>query len=155
MKKLKIILFLFSLFSFICYSQDCSDYSKLADCRKSYKRHYNIYLQPKNATIGINDTLTYNIVFYGNRDYIVSFCAAQINHPINVRLLQPETGLELYDNATDNYCETFGVGFYNTQNLILEVTLMADKPDKDKLESKYKVCIGMILQWKKIFYKIE
>ena len=155
MKKFIIILFLSGFFSDFFYSQDCNDYSKFADCRRSIKRHYNMYLQPKNASIGINDTLTYNVVFYGNRDYIISFCADQIYYPINIRLLQPETRMELYDNTADNYCVSIGVGFYNTQNVIIEATFLATNLNKDKITSKDKLCVGMTMQWKKIFKNIE
>jgi hypothetical protein len=155
MKKFKIILLLFNLFAVICFSQDCNDYHHWADCRKSIKRNYSIYMEPKSTTFGIKDTMRYNVVFYGNRDYIITFCTDQMYYPINIRLLQPGTREELYDNATDDYCESFGVGFYNTQNLILEVVLLADKLDKDKIKSNDKVCVGMQMQYKKIFTKQE
>jgi|GEM_PF-1072154 len=157
-KKFKIFLFLFSLFSIISYSQDCGDYynyHKWVNCTKTIKRNYKIYTQPKNTRIGINDTLTYNIVFNGNRDYIISFCADQIYYPISIRLLQPETGIELYDNATDDYVSSIGVGFYKTQNLLIVITSMADKLAKDKIKGDDGTCVGMIMQWKKIFNKIE
>ena len=112
-----------------------------------------IYMQPKHTKVGINDTLTYNVVFYGGRDYIISFCTDQIYYPINIRLLQPETRKVLYDNATDDYLESIGVGVYNTQNLVLEVILMANKLGKEKIKSNDQVCLGMILQWKKLLSK--
>jgi len=110
-------------------------------------------MQPKHTKVGINDTLTYNVVFYGGRDYIISFCTDQIYYPINIRLLQPETRKVLYDNATDDYLESIGVGVYNTQNLVLEVILMANKLGKEKIKSNDQVCLGMILQWKKLLSK--
>jgi hypothetical protein len=70
---------------------------------------------------------------------------------MNIKLFQPESKKELYDNATDDYCSSIGVGFYNTQNIIIEVTFLADKVGINRKESKENVCTGMIMQWKKIF----
>ncbi len=153
MKKLIIIFFVISIFSSIFYSQDCNDhnYYKWTSCNKTLKRSYKIYMQPKRTNIDLNDTLTYNIVFNSNSDYIISFCADQIYYPINIKLFQPESKKELYDNATDDYCTSIGVGFYNTQNVILEVTFLADRLGNSRKERNENVCVGMILQWKKIF----
>ena len=155
MKKFKILFILIGLISINCFSQDCSDFQKLSKCKIKIIKNCKIYMQHKNAAIGINDTLTYNIVFYGNRDYIISFCADQKYYPLNIRLLQPETNEEIYDNAKDDYCGSIGVGFYNTQNLIIEVTLLADELDKDRIKSNEKVCVGLDMQWKKIFANLK
>jgi len=158
MKKIKVILFIISLFSSISYSQDCTEsfnYYKYVNCSKCIDRNYNIYAEPKNIEIGINDTLKYNIMLYGNRDYIVSFCANELYYPIHIKLLSQETKQVIYDNALDGYIESIGVGFYNNQNLTVEVTLLANDIGKERKDIKEKICVGMILQWKKISYKIE
>ena len=154
MKKIKIIILLFVFFSGICYSQDCGNFLQWSELNKSNRRNYSKYLEPKSATIGIKDTLRYNIVFYGNRDYVITFAADHLYYPINIRLLIPGTRDVIYDNATDDYCVSFGVGFYNTQNLIIEATLLADQV-KDKIKNNDNVCVIMQLQFKKIFSKKE
>lgn len=148
MKKYKIILFLFSFFSIISYSQDCNYYSAMANCRIIMHRDYKIYLKSQYTTIGINDTLTYNIVFNGQRDYVITLCADQEFYSINIKLLQPETRKVLYDNAKDDYFESLGIGFNNTQNMILKVTLLAKKNGKVKINRKEKACVSLSMQWK-------
>ena len=118
------------------------------NCRIIMHRDYKIYLHPKYTTIGINDTLTYNIVFNGQRDYVITLCTDQEFYPINIKLLQPSTNKELYDNAKDDYIESLGIGFDNTQNLILKVILLAKKNGKDKINRKEKACVSLSLQWK-------
>jgi len=148
MKKLIIILFIYTLYSNTCNSQDCIYAHEWADCRSSINDKYKIYVQPRNSEIDINDTLSYVVVFYGKRDYIISFCADLMYYPLNIRLLQYDTKKELYNNATDKYCVTFNIEFYNTQNLILEVSLLADKTGKERIKKKDKICIGLIMQYK-------
>jgi hypothetical protein len=106
-------------------------------------RDYKIYLHPKYTTIGINDTLTYNIVFNGKSDYVITLCTNQKFYPINIKLLQPVTGKELFDNAKDGYIESLGIGFDNTQNIILKVVLLAKKMAKArylKMKKHASVC---------------
>jgi len=112
-------------------------------------------MQHKTAEIGIHDTLIYNVAFSANRDYIISFCTDQLYYPIHIRLLQPGTGKELYNNASDDYNESMVISLYNAQSIILEVKLMAKKLDKDRMKSKEKVCVGLDMQWKKIFPNLE
>lgn len=152
MKKYKIILFLLILFLASNHSQECSEYfnySKFVNCRKCLSNYYKIYMLPKHLSVGINDTLIYNIVFSGNRDYVISFCADQRYYPLNIRLFDPETRKKIYDNASSDYKESIKVGIHNSHNLIIEVSFLADQYSRDKIINK-NVCLGMILQWRKL-----
>lgn len=156
MKNIKFILILFILLSIKSIGQDCNDFfnfSKYTNCNKCVKANYKIYLQPKHTNIKLKDTLTYNIVFYGGRDYVISFCADQQYYPLHIQLLSPETRIVLYDNVVDYYLESIPVGIYNTQNIILKVSLLAEKLDEKKKIYTNEVCVGMVLQWKKILSK--
>ncbi len=153
--RFKVILFLLSYFSVISYGQDCSDFENSTNCKVIIIKNYAIFLQHKNAAVNINDTLIYEITFSGNRDYILSFCANHNYYPLNIRLLQSTTKKELYNNASDNFNESITMTLYNTQNIILEVILMADKIDKNRIKSDDKICIGLDMQWKKIFPDLD
>jgi hypothetical protein len=107
-------------------------------------------LQHKNRSFGINDTISYNITFYGNRDYILSFCADQNYYPLNIRLLQPGSGKELYNNENHNYIESILITLYNTQNIIINVRSINDKVNKDSMINT-RVCVGLDMQYKNIF----
>jgi hypothetical protein len=136
----------------ICsYSQDCSNFENLANCEVKIIKNYAIYLQHKNTAINVNDTLIYEIPFFGNSDYILSFCANRNYYPLNIKLLQSVSKQELYNNSFDNFNESISMTLYNTQNIILEVILMADKIGKNRIKIEDKVCIGLDMQCKKIF----
>jgi hypothetical protein len=144
MKKNIFILLIFSLHSFYCFSQT----DRWADCKPIIK-NYNIYLQPKSIPIDLNKILSFHVVFEGNRDYIISFCVSNLYYPVHVRLLKLETGEEIYDNAKDNYPITIGVGIANTQSLIIEITLLANKLSRSERRNNDKVYVGLFMNWKK------
>lgn len=143
---------LFFLVSINSIGQDCDRFNRWAECRPRIN-DYTIYLQPKSIAIGINDTLTFNVVFEGNRDYILSFCANKLYSPIHVKLLNLGTRKLIYDNATDDYPESIGIGFYKTQTIIVKISLMADLLGDEKLDRYDIVCVGMIMHWRKISSK--
>jgi len=156
MKKIKFILILFILFSAKAFSQECDDYynyPKFTNCRACINSHYKIYLKPKHVLINLTDTLTYNVVFNGGRDYVISFCADQLYYPLHIRILNPKTREVLYDNVTDKYIEYIGVGILYTQTLVLELILKPLKSKEALINKEDKVCVGLILQWKKILSK--
>jgi len=156
MKKITSTLILFCLFSAFCYSQECSDYhnnSKFVNCRKCINSNYRIYIKQKHVQINLKDTLTYNVVLNGGRDYIISFCADQLYYPLHIRLLNPKTKEVLYDNSKDDYIPSIGVGILYTQNLILELILEPLKSKQHLIKPDDKICVGMILQWKKLLSK--
>lgn len=150
MKKFNIVLLIFTLLSLNSFSQKCAKFEQWGDCRTIIK-DYSTYLQPQRISIGINDTLNFNIVFEGNKDYILSFCAKNIYYPIKVRMLKSETKEELYNNSVDDYPTSIGFGFYRTQSLIIEISLIANKLGIYKEQSKDTVCVGMIMHCKRIF----
>ncbi|RPH31862.1 MAG: hypothetical protein EHM93_11790 [Bacteroidales bacterium] len=149
MIKIKFILLLLGLSSINAFGQDCSKFNRWAECRPRIN-HYQTYLQPKSIAVGINDTLTFNIVFEGNRDYIISFCANKLYYPIHIRLLKFDTKEEIYDNAADNYCVSIGIGFYKTQNLIVEISFLSELLGDKKYRMTDLVCVGMIMHWTRI-----
>ena len=152
MQKYKIIFFLICLLSASGESQVCNDYnnySQFINCRKCINSYYKIYMEPKHNSVAVDDTLKYNIVFQGNRDYIISFCADQIFYPLNIRLFEPDTKKKLYDNASGDYKQSIKVGITNTQNLLIEVIFLANQVNKEK-EINKSACVSTILQWRKL-----
>ncbi len=152
MNKYKIIFFFIGFLSASGQSQVCNDYnnySQFVNCRKCINSYYKIYMKPKHTLVAIDDTLKYNVVFQGNRDYIISFCADQMFYPLNIRLSEPETRKKLYDNASGDYKESIKVGINNTQNILIEVIFLADQVSKDKT-IKRNACVSIILQWRKL-----
>ena len=113
------------------------------DIQKGYK----IYSQSKSATISVSDTIEFNAVFYGQKDYIFTFCTDKKLYPVNYRLLDPDTGEILYNNADDRYIESLGIGFDVTRGLTIQVNVLGELSDPDELKG-YSGCVGALFQYK-------
>lgn len=149
MKIIRIIILLgmCSLPGLIARSQECVTYHEVGDCIMDRNKAYKIYSQSRSAVISATDTVEFNIVFYGQKDYICSFCTHQKFYPVNFRLLDPDTREVLYDNKDDNYIESLGVGFDVTKTLIIQVNVLARKATPEEIKD-YLSCIGLLLQYK-------
>ena len=57
-------------------AQDCVDYHKLGDCMMDRQKGYKLYSQSKSVGMSPIDTVEFNVVFYGQKDYKTrsSFC---------------------------------------------------------------------------------
>jgi hypothetical protein len=129
------------------FGQDCVDYHRSAGCNMDRQRGYKIYSQSKSAVITVKDTIEFNIVFYGQKDYIFSFCTRQDLYPIHFRLIDPASRDVLYDNANDRYIESLGIGFDTTRSLAVQITVLADKARQAELEDDVG-CIGLLMQYR-------
>jgi hypothetical protein len=148
MKTTRCCLFGLLLFSATAlFAQDCVDYYNAAGCNLDRQRGYKIYSQSKSATISVADTIEFNIVFYGQKEYIFSFCTRQDLYPINFRLVDPDTKNVLYDNANDRYIESLGIGFDATRSLAVQINVLADKTPVPEQEDGV-ACIGLLLQYR-------
>ena len=52
-----------------------------------------------------------NVVFYGQKDYILSFCTHRKLYPVHFVLIDQQTQEVLYDNQEDEFLESLGLGF--------------------------------------------
>jgi len=129
------------------FAQSCVEYHKVGDCIMDRQRGFEIYSQSKSAPITAKDTIEFNIVFYGQKDYIFSFCTHRKFYPINFKILDAETREELYDNASDNYIESLGIGFDVTKSLVIQMHVLAREATEEEIED-YVSCIGLLLQYK-------
>ena len=128
-------------------SQECVDYHTLGDCSMDLRKDFEIYSQSKSAMISAKDTIEFNIVFYGRKDYIFSFCTHRKFYPIHFLLIDPDTGETLYDNKDDRYIESLGIGFDVTKNLIIRIDVLARKATEAEIE-EYLGCVGLLIQYK-------
>ena len=150
MKTIKNLI-IFAIFSFIVivqlWSQDCTNYHELGDCIMDRNKDFKIYSQSKSIAISPLDTVELNIVFYGQKDYIISFCTHRKFYPINFKLIDPDTREILYDNTQDRYIESLGVGFDVTKSLTIQVSVLARKATPEEIEG-YIGCLGLLLQYR-------
>ncbi len=141
---LALTLFLLPLSSI---AQDCVDYHLVGDCMLDRKREYKIYSQSKSISMSPLETVELNIIFYGQKDYILSFCTHKKMYPVHFVLIDPQTNLELFNNEDDYYIESVGIGFYATKPLTIRINLLARKATEEDIRD-YMVCLGLLIQFK-------
>jgi len=150
MNHIRYILFLTILCFFLPFttiSQSCDDHHKVGDCRYDLQRKYKLYSQSKSVSMSPLDTLELSIVFYGQKDYILSFCTHKKMYPIHFTLLDQQTGQILYDNEEDRYLESLGVGFDVTKTLIVKVDVLARESTEEQIKENLG-CLGLLIQYK-------
>jgi hypothetical protein len=110
-------------------------------------RSYKIYSQSKSVLITIHDTIELNIIFYGQKDYILSFCTDELLYPVHFWLIDPSTGEVLYDNAQDKFIDSLGLGFEVTKSIRIKMNALG-KTAVNKDLNKYTECAGLLIQYK-------
>jgi hypothetical protein len=128
-------------------AQDCVNYHELGDCMLDKQRGYKVYSQSKSVSMNPLDTVELNIVFYGQKDYILSFCAHKKMYPIHFTLVDPESRQVLYDNTNDRYIESLGVGFDVTKSITVTIQALARTSSENEVEHSVG-CVGLLIQYK-------
>jgi hypothetical protein len=141
------ILFLSAGFSSLLFSQPCEKFFKKGDCGMDIEKDYKIYSQSKSVAINLQDTIEFNIVFYGQKEYLFSFCTDKNLYPVHFRLIDPDTGELLYDNSDDRYLESLIIGFDVTRSLTIKIHVLGETSSRPDLEG-YTGCVGALFQYK-------
>ena len=141
---LTLALFLIPLGSF---AQDCVNYHDVGDCMLDKQKGFKVYSQSKSVSMSPLDTVELNIVFYGQKDYILSFCAHSKMYPIHFQLIDQGSKQVLYDNTNDRYIESIGLGFDVTKSLTIQLDVLARKASEEEIED-YTGCMGLLIQYK-------
>jgi len=146
-RQIQILFVLFLIAPLSVMAQDCVDYHKLGDCMMDRQKGYKIYSQSKSVGMSPIDTVEFNVIFYGQKDYIFSFCTHAKLYPVHFVLIDPDSGDVLYDNAKDRYIESLGIGFDVTKSLTIKVDVVARKASAEEIE-QYVGCLGLLIQYK-------
>ena len=141
---LSLVLIVLPLNSF---AQDCVDYHEIGDCMLDRQKGFKVYSQSKSVSMSPMDTVELNIVFYGQKDYILSFCAHKKMYPIHFLLVDPESRQVLYDNSNDRFIESLGLGFDVTKSLIIKIEALARISSEEEIENNLG-CVGLLIQYK-------
>ena len=128
-------------------SQDCGESYKKGDCKMDLHKGYKTFSQSRGFSVTPKDTVELSVVFYGQKDYILSFCTHHKFYPVHYKLIDHETGDVLYDNEKDNYIESLGVGFDVTKSLTLRVNVLAREATEDEIR-EYNSCLGLLIQYR-------
>ena len=145
--KLLITQFFLLGFSALLIGQDCESFFKQGDCHMDLQRGYKIYSQSKGVPITTRDTIEMNVVFYGQKDYVFTFCTGKELYPIHFEIIDPESGSLIYDNREDRYIESLGIGFDMTMNLKFRINVLAETNGAGG-QLDYSGCLGILFQYK-------
>lgn len=129
-------------------AQDCSDFHlrTRSDCAEFTYGEYKIYGQSKSALVELNNMVSLQVIFYGGKDYAISFCSDKKLYPIHFRLIEAETRKVIYDNEEDDYIPGVKFGVNDTKAIIIEATALG----KSKKSYEPVVgCLGIRINWKK------
>jgi hypothetical protein len=128
-------------------SQSCENHHTEGDCRYDIQKGFKIYSQSHSVTMSPLDTIELNVVFYGQKDYILSFCTHKKMYPIHFVLIDQQTMQVLYDNEEDKYLESIGLGFDVTKSLIIKVDVLARESSEEEIKGNLG-CLGLLIQYK-------
>lgn len=150
MKHIRYMQFLVLLFAIIpghLFAQNCENHHLEGDCQFDIERGYKVYSQSHSSSISALDSVEFNVVFYGQKDYILSFCTHKKLYPIHFVLIDQQTQQVLYDNEDDKYLESLGLGFDVAKPLTIKVDVLARKSSEEEIEEKVG-CVGLLIQYK-------
>ncbi len=145
-RKIQLSLFLLLVSSF-AFGQVCLNFHRIGDCRKDIKHTFRYYSQSRSDLIKYGHSAEYNLIFYGNKEYIVSFCTLKNFYPVHFKLVDELTEQVLYDNKEDDYLESIGFAVENTKMIMIEVEILAYKASDNEIEEQYP-CLGMFIQFR-------
>ena len=145
--RLPILTILLFLIPVNALSQECQHHHTEGDCRYDLQRGYKIYSQSKSVSLNPLDTVELNIVFYGQKDYMLSFCTHRKMYPIHFVLIDQQTRQLLYDNEEDKYLESLGIGFDVTKSLIIKIDVLARGSTEEEIKENLG-CLGLLIQYK-------
>jgi hypothetical protein len=128
-------------------AQNCESHHMDGDCRYDLQKGYKVYSQSHSVSMSPLDTLELNAVFYGQKDYILSFCTHRKMYPIHFILTDQQTGQVLYDNEEDKYLESIGLGFDVTKSLSIKVDVLARESSEEEIQENVG-CLGLLIQYK-------
>jgi hypothetical protein len=111
--------------------------------------YFKMDAQSRSNTIGVGDKMVYNVVFYGERNYMLIFCASELFNPVHFVLTDSETRELIYDNQNNEYTETIELAIEKTRRIMIEISVLAHNADVEVAED-YFGCMGFLSYWKPI-----
>ena len=141
-----VAIFIF-LVPFTVTGQDCSESYKNGDCKMDVHKGYKTFSQSRGYTVTPKDTVELNVVFYGQKDYIFTFCTDKELYPIHYQIIDSETGTLIYDNKEDRYIESLVIGLDVTKNLTFKINALASL-ETIPVETTRSGCLGVFFQYR-------
>jgi hypothetical protein len=131
------------------YSQNCHKFHLYGACMQYPGPNYKIDGQSRSSVIGVGDKLLYNVIFYGDRNYKLFFCATDQLLPLHFIISDSETGEMIYDSKKDNNIETLELNIENTRRMMLEISVLGNHSENINAEDLLG-CMGMLIYYRPI-----
>jgi hypothetical protein len=147
LEKTKVLALLLLMLPGQLISQNCDTHHLDGDCQYDLQKGYKVYSQSHSAQISALDTVEMNVVFYGQKDYVLSFCTHKNLYPVHFVLIDQQTDQVLYDNEDDKYIESLGLGFDVAKPITIRVDVVARKSTEEEIKEKIG-CVGLLIQYK-------
>jgi len=147
LNKLQVLGILFFIFPSYLQGQGCEKKYEEGDCRMELQKGYRVYSQSGGYYVNARDTLDLNVVFFGQKEYIFTFCADRELYPLHFMIYDPMTGSLVYDNREDRYIESMAIGFDVTRNLLLRITAVGELIS-DGGHEVASGCLGVLFQYR-------
>lgn len=147
-KILGVVILVFGHFT-MSSAQSCQGFHKISRCAERHSSDFKQYGQAKSAAIIVGQKYKSQVVFYGEKDYIVSVCTEVDYKDIHFTIYDKTNNQLIYDNAEDNYNNGVGFSVEKTSNMEIEVEVLYEK-EGDVDPDDYRVCMGIQILWRKI-----
>lgn len=147
----KVIWILIFLFGYINFNsaQSCQGFYKSGRCTVKNSSDFKQYGQARSAAVEVGKTYKFDVVLYGNKDYIFVICSEIGFKNVHFKLFDKKKNEVIYDNEEDNYNSSIAFSMENTTNVEVEVEVLQDK-DGEVDPVNYRVCMGVQILWRKI-----
>jgi hypothetical protein len=147
MKKI-IIIGIYLLFAFsMLNGQDCKKFHLYGACMHFPGNNFKMDGQSRSNIIGVGDKLHYSMVFYGERQYKIFFCASEEFYPVHYKLTDASNGQVIYDNKFDEYPDNITLNIEYTRKINVEFEVIAEKASEE-VKLSYLGCSGVLMLWK-------
>jgi hypothetical protein len=145
---LKISILVLLLSGSYSQAQSCYNFHSYKTCAGKLRSGFKLYGQSESALLEIDSTAVLPVIFYGNKDYVVTVCTERGYYPVHFIIKEVETSNVLYDNMQDNYYESIGFTIDHPQKVTIEVTILADGFEPSDFNQD-QACVGVHIQWKR------
>ncbi len=116
--------------------------------RKDIRKYYDIFGQSLSDLFTKDSTRIYEIVFFGNSEYFISFCTEKTFYPVYFKLIDSESGTQIYNNKDDLFINKIEFSIERTMNLRIEIVLLGEEIKNPQYYNDLTSCVGILIQWR-------
>lgn len=127
------------------------DFYNHVNCKPEEIEGYIMSSLSKAHKISIEDTIIYEVVFYGGNEIIIQCCTEDDFYPVHFKLRSSERGNVIYDNQYNNYLDHINLQLDYTELLSVEISVEPQKRKARKTDKK--INIGLAIYIEDAFFK--